>query len=341
MSDTEKTTITDKLDRAGIWWGIFGPNGLVLALGTALFSAVISAFEPIADFGWAAVVLAAVFASALLLLLLACGAAVAAWAWRKFKPLANETLPSPEQTLGTLPDDDELRPGIGELEADIQRIDATIREIAEDRKAIISDYQLMSGVEAKLTERLEAIEAGARDYTKGRSDALQERLDEHRSLIQEHAVSLLAFSEATRFSITAIYHRERMLDLADEADAMGMALAKLPSHGSQLSEAEWEQWKSDRRIWESKISQWGGWAVFYLGREPMDDVKRINEEAFDEDWGVSHTQIPDPEGIRIYKTFRIYLRNWYNLKKVAHERVRMQAFEGQQTAERKMIDAAK
>ncbi len=243
------------------------------------------------------------------------------------------------------------------MERRLEKIDGEISTIAEDRKAIISDYQRMCGLEARLTEQVEAIEAAAKDYTKGRFDALNaelgkqaaeavglskgltESLDEQRSLIQEQQVAFHANSEATRFAIMAIFHREILLSIASRIENVAEDLTERLSNGKELTDSAWDAWQVAYQLWIHEINQWGNWAVFYLGRDPMNDIQRLHPSDYDGDWAVKHHQFPDPEAIRVYKTFRIFLKNWQALSEVVHQRVRMQAFEGMQTAERELINA--
>ncbi|MCR2833325.1 hypothetical protein [Parerythrobacter lacustris] len=83
---------------------------------------------------------------------------------RYFRPLSS---PTPQQILDSLPGDEELQPGLGELEAEIIALRASVREISEDRKLIIEDYQRMTGLEARLTERTDNVEKAARSYSDG------------------------------------------------------------------------------------------------------------------------------------------------------------------------------
>ena len=150
-----------------------------------------------------------------------------------------------------------------EIETKIEKMTGQLREIAEDRKAIIHDYQRMSGVEITLKERIDKVETATRDYAKGINDALivkvateagervgveqklSERLDEHRKMIQEIEVSFRAFSDATRFSILAIYHRERLLSLAALAEENATKLLDAFDGGKILSDEQWTPGKPE------------------------------------------------------------------------------------------------
>lgn len=214
-----------------------------------------------------------------------------------------------------------VRGAIGsDIDARLKRLEVAVEGIAEDRKAIISDYQRMSGVEAKLTERF----------------------DEHRQLLKEHGTAIEAHRLANSYAHLAMWHRERMLSIACEIDGIAEDLIRRLANGSTLTEQEWGSWLANYQIWLASTNRWSAFAAFYLGREPNKEIQRIHPSDYDDEgWNVTANQFPEsePEAIRHYKTFRIFLRNWEALSKVIHERVRMQAFEGKQTAEREMIDA--
>jgi hypothetical protein len=70
---------TRRADRLGIWWGIVGPGGVLVTA----FGFVVQAFEPIAAFGWSAIVLASVLLALTTLLIIS----ALLVAWRYFRPL--------------------------------------------------------------------------------------------------------------------------------------------------------------------------------------------------------------------------------------------------------------
>lgn len=217
-------------------------------------------------------------------------------------------------------------------------------ELAADREKmgrVIDDYQRMLGLEAKLNDRMEKVvvqlaeEAAARV---GDKQSLSARLDEHRDMLQEQERNFKFHTMANSFALLAIWHRERLLSLADIAQKRAAKLIDALANGKTLNEEEWEHWQKTMLSWQGDLVQWSAFAVFYLGREPMDDIRSISADDYEGDWTVTHDQFPDPEGLRIYKTFRIYLRNWRTLREVIHDAVRRQAFEGKQTNTRQFPD---
>ena len=222
------------------------------------------------------------------------------------------------------------------IEKRLERIDATISEIADDRKALISDYQRMSGLEVRFTDALDALKKQIR------ADQEEEKANIYKlgSSLEELRATLFVHHEARKFSLLAIYHRERLLAISKEIEDIADDLTKRLSDGVSLNDEEWKSWLANYQIWLADTNNWSRLAIFYLGHDPDEEIQRLQPQDFDENWNVSHKQFPNPEEIRRYKEFRIFLRNWRALAKVVHERVRQQAFEGKQTAEREMITAA-
>lgn len=98
MEKRDRFSLTALLDKAGVWWGFLGPNGIVCVVMAFIFWA----FEPVAKYGWSAIALAAL-ATALLFILVA---SFGLFAWSKFRPrspdthLPNGAAPSPGNDIG-------------------------------------------------------------------------------------------------------------------------------------------------------------------------------------------------------------------------------------------------
>ena len=136
--------------------------------------------------------------------------------------------------------------------------------------------------------------------------------------------------ENQKWATLAIYHRERMLDLAKQIDTLGDEVAMRDDLSRHLDEADFERWESKFFQWRETLGEWCHYASFYVGHNPQNDIEQIDESGLNQNWSVKAEQFPDG-GIIKYKTFRIYLRNWVHARDVVHGKVRMQAFEGQPT----------
>lgn len=190
--------------------------------------------------------------------------------------------------------DEDIQPGIG--------------EIVDSLYAVGSDVK-------KVTSRVE-------DYSCVLVE-LQKSVDLQQSKI-----------EGLRWSILAIYHRERMLELAKQIDVLGSEVGLQNNIDQRFDDVEFENWESRFLEWRSIVSAWSRYASFYVNHDVMNDIERLDEGGLRENWGVNSSQFPD-EGLVKYKTFRIYLRNWSYVRDAVHQKVRAQAFEGQQTNTRR------
>ena len=189
------------------------------------------------------------------------------------------------------------------------------------------------GLETRLTGLIDGLKSDIRskDETFAANIAnLQEYGVATRALAVGEITGVKEGIHAIRQSLAAAYHRERLLEWSRWLDSESLRLGKPLAEGKVMAEDEWADWKSASLYWEHAVSEWAKYAAHYIPREPMDDIKKINAEALNEDWGAKAHQFPasDPEGLRVYKTFRIYVRNWAAMRDVVHELVRRLAFEG-------------
>jgi len=178
----------------------------------------------------------------------------------------------------------------------------------------------ISGLDRRLIGALDAL----KEHVRSENESL--RMGLH--VLEEKITDLRGQIDGQQRALLAIYHRERMLAIADVLDRDSLELGRPLDDGKTMDEEEWESWKADAQQWEIRAHEWAKWAAFYCGRDPVDDIKRITVEGLNENWGAKANQFPDPEGLRIYKTFRIQVRNWACMRDVAHEKARRTAFEG-------------
>jgi hypothetical protein len=89
MQTRTLTRLTRRADSINIWWDTIWKVGTVVSSLWLLFGLILRAFAPIAEHGWAAVVLAGIAATLALLLLLSLAFLIFARAWRYFRPFAS------------------------------------------------------------------------------------------------------------------------------------------------------------------------------------------------------------------------------------------------------------
>lgn len=119
--------LTKPFDNIGIWWAVFGPSGVL----SVIMSWAASGFEPVARYGWGAIVFAGVGAACVIMI----AVSVLLIGWRYFHPLArqieNEDL---GQQASTGADTQELNDRISDLTT-------TMVNLAKDSDARISKLE--------------------------------------------------------------------------------------------------------------------------------------------------------------------------------------------------------
>src|SRR4051794_20007676 len=84
-------TVNKPIDNIGIWWAVFGPSGVL----SVIFGWAASAFTPIAQYGWGAIIFAGVGAACVVMF----AASALMIAWRYLIPL--HPTPNDESTAST------------------------------------------------------------------------------------------------------------------------------------------------------------------------------------------------------------------------------------------------
>lgn len=316
-------TKADTMLDVGMRWG----GAFVLAWGT--LSWVASNLTWLGNLNWAESVFVGLGAA----VLLSVAVSIALVAVRYFRPLPTiATEEGDEHQITALGyrlgyEWDEMQDNISKLKIAKEASEREVKGVIQQCEIIASKIDHVSSLEARLTEQIETLNNATRSYMEGAAAGFADRLKEHRSWIAENESRI----QTLQWSLTAIWHRERMLELSEEADQISQPMIASLIQGNVLDLDEWHNWRVQMQRWQSTISSWSTFAQFYLGSDPMLEIKRIDAEKFDEEVGVRHHQIPDPEGLRVFKTFCIYYNNWMNLRAVIHNLVRRQAFEGQLT----------
>jgi hypothetical protein len=136
MAARSRWSFTGWADKVGIWWGILGPNGVVAVIMSGLYAF----YKPVAEQGFAAIVLSGIASAALLLLFISVAALLAASAWRKIKPLDT---PSP----AVMPNDFMTPADQSKLRQIDERLDALSKKV----EAIRVDLAIVSNNFEKLT----------------------------------------------------------------------------------------------------------------------------------------------------------------------------------------------
>jgi len=176
-----KRSYTNLADKAGIWWGILGPNGIL----SFLMSVLLAFFEPVAKLGWAAVALAGIFSAVFICLLLALAFATAAWAWRKFKPYEAGDDAYGASGLGfpqtSAPDFEAVNTKIEELTERFEQIEYCIRGLSERLDSL---SEAVSGIHRLDREQVAVIQYAT---AQRRVDFLETQARQIESVVEQHA----------------------------------------------------------------------------------------------------------------------------------------------------------
>lgn len=274
-----------------------------------------------------AIALSALFVVALIAL-------VAGIAFRWWFPSAGEVLPTVEDAP-PLDKSDEIQ-----LRLDVEALAKTVR-------AVIDDYQRMSGLEARLTDKIEILETDTQNgfATANRGFVvLQTQLNSHEILVQKLEMVRVDGAIATRdieklreiqkdhhdralgafFTIGA---RERMAILAAEITQDASDLYDRLKAGEVYDQLKWQQWENVHAHWHAKLLEWletGRWfAQSVKGRTlTVDDAK------YGLDWSISDRQFPDAEAVRRFKKFRIIQLQWESVVPDVNTGMEQVAFSG-------------
>lgn len=289
-------------------------NGL--AILTAIF-AVISSLIPdwFGELTLPKALLVGLAMALVTLLISALLLAILAWAYRRFKPLpVAESEPAPESVAY---DDTRIR-------RDIANLNQTVR-------SVIDDYQRMSGVEARLTDALDAL--------KTQIQAEDAKTITHFYMLEEQLGRLVAAQslEQDKFrdevnslygALAAILDREKILKWGAEIEVGAKHLSTPTDEKARFSAEQWEEWERKETIWRSWLSRWLQTAECYR-KGVQDAVFSTPESAYKGGWSISDDQFPTSKAVYSYQTFRIILKHWNDWRGEVERSLEQAAFNGQ------------
>lgn len=301
MAEATQTTFTERLDRAGIWWGFLGPNGIV-SVGLAF---IYSFFEPVAKYGWAAVALAAL-ATAMLFTLVASAGLLA---WRKFKPLTSDLSTPAQHLLATMTGEEGSGPGVGELEASISTLESDLSSLSAKFDGM---REAFSSRLDEISEKLELVRVDGVINEKSLK-TIEEKLEKE---CKQRALSFYALR-----TIDALESLEA--DMRRDAEDLS---AKLLS-GGKYDDQSWQSWESVNHHWESNLKNWEQHAKWYAF-ETEKRIFAVEENEFGGSWTITDDQFPTADAQRRFKRFRILERHWEGVRDEVMNGINSVAFHG-------------
>ena len=215
-----------------------------------------------------------------------------------------------------------------------QRGARSLREEAahlrEKYQAVISDYQRMTGLEARSTDEMDKLKLliqAQKDTAAANLDAVQDRvkaLEAGQSLDGDRHRAQLA---SVYGSLAAIYHRERLYHLAQAIEAGASELSAPTNDGVTYGEQDWKEWESKERAWRETLEAWCELASCYV-RGISGKVLSTDAEHYKMKGQAQVEQFPDPEAYIGYKEFCALWKNFRNWKGEAEKAVHQVAFNG-------------
>jgi hypothetical protein len=254
---------------------------IVGAILSGVYTLLARAAPFFADWSWPGLILLGVGAALVTLLIGALIVAIGAYGFRLVWPLPAVASNSPANAAET--GDVDVLAQLRDLHLSDSRILEHLAGIDRKQAAIVSDYQRMLALEGRLTE-----------------------LEAHQSLDRQQLSTQI---RSLYGSLLAVYHRERMHELAADLKERAAELSKPTSEQATYSAEEWEVWEGKEAAWRDCLERWTELAECYRPGT-FGEINYTPEKFYKGNWSVRDDQFPDFPANHAYKTFRIRLKNW-------------------------------
>lgn len=222
---------------------------------------------------------------------------------------------------------------------DDTRLKAEVAELTRIKRAIIDDYQRMSGVEVRFTDALDRLKEAIqqKDQTVGANfGALQDRvvavdatyageLAGLKAQMSLTADALRQQFECVYLALGAIFHRERLHTFAESIEAGAKELASPTAENASLDSDQWEAWQANERGWMRTVETWCDLAENYVPGI-KERVTTTTRDDYLQTGQAKVEQFPTPEAYTAYKGFCAIWKNWRNWQLEAIRAVHQAAF---------------
>jgi hypothetical protein len=216
------------------------------------------------------------------------------------------------------------------MPADDQPKIPTINEIVKLQSRVASlegevkDGQDSSGnTMLRILERVQKLEEGLSKTERSIMIGLQ-RVEAAQSLDNSYMRTQVA---SLYDSLAAVYHRERLGELAKAIESKAEELSFPTNEKLDLDEDSWPWWEARYLQWKAIVEEWTSLADSYsegIGKKVLD----IHPDQFQQKGQATAAQFPDTESFIIYKGFWIVLKQWQNWRQEAERAVHQVAFNG-------------
>lgn len=215
------------------------------------------------------------------------------------------------------------------LSSDVAKLAAEVENLTVIKKAIIRDYQNMSGVEMRFRDELDQLKtATQKDFESFRQglQVVERKANEGVALAPViEAVRVdgaLALRDVGKTSELVKDHRERTLEALyaigarERLNGLEAAINQDASDlydrlkgGEHYDAQKWLQWENILAHWEASLTEWLGTATWYA-LAVKERTLTVDEALYGQGWTISEAQFPNAEAVRRFKKFRIIYRNW-------------------------------
>lgn len=180
-------------------------------------------------------------------------------------------------------------------------------------RQVVDDYQRMSGVEARLDEKLKTTNSNVVKIEAG--------IILQADYVKTQIISLFD-------ALGAIYHREQLSSWERTLEGAATELLLPVDQGITFDHDARASWEAKDNAWRRGLQRWVD-----LGRSYVPDlhtqVFTVPDDHYKRAMNVKLEQFPTPEALFIYKAFCAVLANWRGCRDEVNQLVRQAAFNSQ------------
>lgn len=216
-----------------------------------------------------------------------------------------------------------------ELERSLAKLSGEVTDLTEIKKAIVSDYQRMSGLESRLTDALDSLKGAVRSDL----ETMKKNVHHLEATINEH-------HKQTLLSFHALNVRERLQKLGDEISCDASYLHDRIAAGERLDAKDWDKWDNVHHHWSSAVTDWGKLSQWFA-HDVSARLFDVSEDEYGMPFGVQDAQFPTADANRRYKRHRIIHAHWEHVREDVMSGLQQVIFHGMSEREVQYASAKK
>ncbi len=195
--------------------------------------------------------------------------------------------------------------------AEVAKLQPRVEELHRLVRAVIDDYQRMSGLEARFEEGQSRLQTALAPII-----ALPQMAESLRSdliVVQRDLEKMEEVQRGERDrrlgSLYALGARERLANLQDQIEHDASSLYDGLKSGETYDQSRWEQWETTHSRWQTSLNEWLDTATWYA-LAVKERTLTVDENKYGLDWSVLENQFPNAEAVRRFRKFRIIHQQW-------------------------------